>query len=159
MPAVTELFQKTSSPNPSLEEVRETMLQLGSTLSQHALGDTARTSTEIVVTEVLNNIVEHALPTTNSGWFSVTCWRQAGCLRFEIADNGISMPHNQLPAGLPPNIDTELQDLPEGGWGWSLVRSLTQDLNYQRVEPVNTVQFVIPDAPETALEDEMQNGA
>lgn len=135
------------------------MMLLAGFLAQQSLGFAALTSAEIVVTEVLNNIVEHALPTTKSGWFSLKCWRCDRFLRFEIADNGTAMPQNRLPAGLAPNVDTALEDLPEGGWGWSMVRSLTQELSYQRVEPVNTLTFSIPDLPDENTLEDMKTGA
>lgn len=38
-------------------------------------------------------------------------------------------------------------DLPEGGFGWHLIRSLTRDLDYARVKGRNRLSFVIPTDP------------
>jgi serine/threonine-protein kinase RsbW len=55
-------------------------------------------------------------------------------------DRGRPMPDLKLPPGeLLPFFDG--QDPPEGGFGWYLIRSLTQDLQYQRVQDQNILQF------------------
>ena len=57
-------------------------------------------------------------------------------------DSGLPMPGGELPAGRLAEA-TDIQDLPEGGFGWFLIRSLTQDLAYQRVDGLNILSFCI----------------
>jgi serine/threonine-protein kinase RsbW len=103
------------------------------------LSEECRDHSEIVLAEVLNNIVEHAYAgAAGQIQISVTC--QLGFLDICIKDCGRPMPNLKLPLGeLRPMYDG--QDPPEGGFGWHLIRSLTQDLQYQRVQDQNILQF------------------
>lgn len=103
------------------------------------LSEECRDHSEIVLAEVLNNIVEHAYA-GDAGQIEISVACQIGFLDICIKDFGRPMPDLKLPAGeLIPLYDG--QDPPEGGFGWHLIRSLTQDLNYQRVQDQNILQF------------------
>lgn len=110
--------------------------------SQDALVDLSeelRGHSEIVLAEVLNNIVEHAYGNAD-GQIQISVIRAAQSLNICIMDRGRPMPDLKLPPGeLRPLYDG--QDPPEGGFGWFLIRSLTQDLQYQRVKDQNILQF------------------
>ncbi|GAA6181296.1 MULTISPECIES: ATP-binding protein [unclassified Shimia] len=101
---------------------------------------------EIVLAEVLNNVVEHALAGRSDGQIIVACNYAEHCWFVEVRDNGSSMPGSQLPDGVMPSLDKELKDLPEGGFGWGLVRSLAEDIDYQRHSTGhNELSFRVPD--------------
>jgi len=94
---------------------------------------------EIAAVKVLNNIVEHAFadPKTGSGpdtnrrirlictWLDTTI-----CL--EIADNECALPGEALPEGRAADVDVAVAALPEGGFGWFLIRTLVSDIVYDR---------------------------
>ncbi|MCU0907462.1 MAG: ATP-binding protein [Rhodobacteraceae bacterium] len=98
-------------------------------------------SVELVVAEVLNNIVEHAYAGTQGGMILVTAWTLADDLAFRIEDEGDPMPGGVLPPGKTPRLDAAVEDLPEGGFGWFLIHTLTRDLTYDRVGPRNRLTF------------------
>jgi serine/threonine-protein kinase RsbW len=50
------------------------------------------------------------------------------------------MPGLCLPAGKFQPLD-DLADLPEGGFGWYLIRSLTEELSYRRSNGINRLSF------------------
>lgn len=103
------------------------------------LSEEQRDHSEIVLAEVLNNIVEHAYCGAD-GKIQILVARQQEYLDICIKDHGRPMPNLTLPAGeLRPIF--EGQDPPEGGFGWFLIRSLTQDLRYDRVQDQNILQF------------------
>lgn len=148
---VTQSFSFRSPDAPSLLDVRAAMLALTSQLRLHALDDAMMSSVEIAVTEVLNNIIEHALSGQDKDWFRLSCEIGSHGVDFHISDNGSPMPLYQLPDAPPPDIQAPRDTLPEGGWGWSLVRTLTTNLAYQRlsngqVDATNNVHFCIPQA-------------
>ncbi|MCW3782369.1 ATP-binding protein [Defluviimonas salinarum] len=99
---------------------------------------------ELALAEVLNNIVEHAYDGRTSGQVEVCLHREAGWICCRIVDSGHAMPALTLPEGrmrpLPPRLD----DLPEGGWGWSLIRTLATDLAYRREDGSNYLTFRLP---------------
>lgn len=131
-----------SQNDVTLFGVRDAIEHLRALLKQKRVDDLTLASVEIVVTEVLNNIVEHALSAV-TGWFELRCAISKHDLAFQITDNGREMPFGRLPAGIPPDIKGPRHELPEGGWGWSLVHTLADDLHYQRNDSLNHVSFTI----------------
>jgi serine/threonine-protein kinase RsbW len=88
---------------------------------------------ELVVAEALNNIVEHAYPTpADDGPIDIRCEHKADGLHLHITDEGAPMPDGQLPVGMSPNLDVDLGDMPEGGFGWFLIKDLAKDVSYIR---------------------------
>lgn len=96
-------------------------------------------TTEIVLAEVMNNIVEHAYA-QQQGQITLAVERATQGLRCEITDNGAPMPGLCLPQGHSPILG-EIADLPEGGFGWFLIRSLTDDLEYCHINGQNRLSF------------------
>jgi serine/threonine-protein kinase RsbW len=94
---------------------------------------------ELVLAEVLNNVVEHAYADGN-GKIELTIQLTKTDLRCAIVDEGCPMPDGKLPAG---NLDAAFaaDGLPEGGFGWHLIRSLSQDLRYDRHKGRNHLSF------------------
>lgn len=99
---------------------------------------------EIVLAEVLNNVVEHAYAGAGRGMVEVEAaqWRTA--LVFRIRDDGAPMPHGVLPPRCVRDLAVKTEDLPEGGFGWSLIRELTEGLSYRRDGHRNELTFRIP---------------
>ncbi len=99
---------------------------------------------ELVLAEVLNNIVEHALAGQPDGRIDIDISAAAPSgLTCCIRDNGRAMPGGVLPSGDLPDICVDLRDMPEGGFGWHLIRSLTSDLTYRRSAGGNALSFAV----------------
>ncbi|EBA08206.1 anti-sigma B factor, putative [Sagittula stellata E-37] len=94
-------------------------------------------SWEIVVAEVLNNIVEHAYADGCAGTISLHLTFRPDSLRAEFRDTGVAMPGHTPPKGMAANLDVPIADLPEGGFGWHLIRTLVTDLDYSCTEGTN----------------------
>jgi serine/threonine-protein kinase RsbW len=99
----------------------------------------ARGSAEVVLAEALNNIVEHAYDRVD-GQIDLHLKLQSGRLMCDICDDGVPMPNCELPTGLAQTIGAD-DDLPEGGFGWFLIRSMTDDLAYRRIDARNHLSF------------------
>jgi serine/threonine-protein kinase RsbW len=101
----------------------------------------ARDTAQIVLAEALNNIVEHAYALT-PGEIEVTVEISPGGLTCRIMDAGLPLPdsalHDTAPAQPLPD-----EDLPEGGFGWHLIRTLSEDLDYRREGGRNFLTFRI----------------
>lgn len=108
----------------------------------HSLDDGTRGTAETVLAEVLNNIVEHAYAET-IGQICVSLLYQPGGILVYICDHGRAFPQEELPQGTLPRIDSP-EGLPEGGFGWFLIRSLVQGLTYTRKEACNHLSFLLP---------------
>lgn len=102
-------------------------------------------TTQIILGEVLNNVVEHAYGFEDGNPIEVSIWLKDAGIACEVHDHGAPMPNGVPPAGVTKVIDTSTRDaLPEGGFGWAMVRELTQDLQYFRTDGRNELLFLIP---------------
>lgn len=127
--------------------VREGLQALFATSLLRALPDDERSTAEIVLAEVLNNIVEHAYAKFG-GDIEITMNRAASELVCRVVDTGLPLPDGVLPPGVLKPLDPEAE-LPEGGFGWFLIRTLSRDLEYLRDGTYNRLSFRL-DAGQTA---------
>lgn len=102
---------------------------------------------ELALGEVLNNIVEHAYAGHPGGPVEIALQDTGRALDCRIVDHGRPMPKLDLSARTMPPTDVPLCDLAEGGWGWVLVRELTEGLSYRREDDRNCLTFRIPFGP------------
>ncbi len=119
--------------------VRKTMQDLAGGTLFATLPQDLRENAEIVLAEVLNNIVEHAYA-DRSGDITLALDLQPQGLLCQINDKGAPMPDLALPEGQLQPLD-RIDDLPEGGFGWFLIRSLTEDLTYRHDAEGNCLSF------------------
>lgn len=98
---------------------------------------------EIVLAEVANNIVEHAYATVTDGTITLFCRKEEDYVCFELSDHGSPLPGLKLPAKQDHDLSAELNALPEGGFGWGLIRDMTHTLSYRRSGERNFLRFSI----------------
>ncbi len=107
-----------------------------------AMGPESQGAAEIVLAEVLNNIVEHGYA-EREGKITITLQPGPHGLLVTVEDRGRAFPREELPEGLLPTISAE-RELPEGGFGWFLIRAMVRDLSYRRIRSENRVSFCLP---------------
>lgn len=105
------------------------------------LAEDVRGNVEIVLAEALNNVVEHAYR-DGPGPIRVCVDHIAPVLQVSIYDQGAPMPGGALPAGQLDPLEGS-RELPEGGFGWFLIRTLTLDLRYERAGDTNHLCFSV----------------
>lgn len=96
---------------------------------------------ELVLAEVMNNIVEHAYEEADDGDIEMVVEGIPGGILCKVVDFGKPMPDGQTPLGVQADVDVEIDDLPEGGFGWFLIGELAKDLNYERRANANHLSF------------------
>jgi serine/threonine-protein kinase RsbW len=122
--------------------VRDALAALLSGLKPLSLDIEEAGTVELVVAEVLNNIVEHAYPISDaSGPIDIECVHRSDGLHLCITDTGAAMPDGQIPLGMRPDLDVDLQDMPEGGFGWFLIKDLAKDVTYERLGTRNQLKM------------------
>lgn len=129
------LFNLFSTPG----DVRATLGEIRRHPVLSDLPEDLRGNAEVVLAEALNNIVEHAYD-HDRGMIELRLHRMGGMLICDVFDTGAAMPNLELPSGLAQAID-QTDCLPEGGFGWFLIRTLTQNLQYQRIGARNHLSF------------------
>ncbi|MDP4034535.1 MAG: ATP-binding protein [Pseudorhodobacter sp.] len=128
--------------------VREGLRALFDTLLLRGLSMAKRGTVEIVLAEALNNIVEHAYADAG-GKIELTLQLHHAELVCQIEDKGRPMPGGSLPAGELHVIEGQ-ESPPEGGFGWHLIRTLSRDLHYRRIDGRNQLSFRL-DAGQSSL--------
>jgi serine/threonine-protein kinase RsbW len=124
--------------------IRENLAQLQGLYPLTALTPDHLAMVELVLAEVLNNVAEHAY-SGGAGDVEVALSLGPGGLLCQVRDSGAPMPEGALPDGALPELsETAFDDLPEGGFGWHMIRSLTQGLGYSRTGGCNRLTFTVP---------------
>ena len=124
----------------TFDNVRLAITNAMDTLHPLNLSEEETSSVQIVLAEALNNVVEHAYPEEAPGDVCLSIrQRQAGLL-IEIRDSGTPMPGGRAPIGDHP-IRSPDDPMPEGGFGWFLIRELVRDLIYDRRDGENFLIF------------------
>lgn len=107
---------------------------------------------EMVLAEVMNNIVEHAYANDPDGMIELEILPTDNGLKCILRDDGQPMPDGNVPMGCLPSQNvgptSVVDDLPEGGFGWFLIRDLTRDLQYTRHDEKNILTFRIATGPQ-----------
>jgi len=121
------------------EGVRAALRQALASPPLHRQNPAFRGAAELVLAEAMNNIVEHAYA-GQPGRIELRIQQHAGGLAVSVTDWGRPMPGDALPPGNPPVLSAEA-DLPEGGFGWHLIRRLASGLDYWRTADRNVLRF------------------
>ncbi len=125
--------------------VRAALIEIAGKLDGAGLPPEIAASAQIVLAEVLNNVVEHAYGFRDGGVIMLHIWVAEDALWCETNDHGAALPEGRLPDGTFPQIDPQdACNLPEGGFGWALVRELADEITYDRVARTNRLHFRIP---------------
>ncbi|SPH24137.1 Serine/threonine-protein kinase BtrW [Defluviimonas aquaemixtae] len=96
---------------------------------------------ELALAEVLNNVVEHGYAGLPPGPVEIDITHDSDALWCQVSDEGHPMPDLKPPEGRLQPVTGMIDDLAEGGWGWALIRTLTADLNYARIDGRNELSF------------------
>ncbi|MEM6372759.1 MAG: ATP-binding protein [Pseudomonadota bacterium] len=138
MPLVSNLPSFQVSIQSGEMAVRDALSQLMEGLSPLSLDVEESGTVELVMAEALNNIVEHAYPEGDAnGPICITCNHRRDGLHMRVVDQGRAMPNGQTPLGAPVETDVALNDMPEGGFGWFLIKDLAKEVTYDRVDAEN----------------------
>jgi serine/threonine-protein kinase RsbW len=115
----------------------------------------------IVLAEILNNVEEHAYAGQPGHPVTVRLEFGGDSLRCAVEDRGRGFPAARLPdPAMPAGNPAAPETLPEGGFGWPLVRKLTRDVAYMRDGGTNRLVFSLTARPaSTDTQHGMDNGA
>ncbi|UWQ81323.1 ATP-binding protein [Leisingera sp. S132] len=94
---------------------------------------------QIALTEAVNNVVEHAYAENDPGDVRIQAKLSPEHLWVSIQDAGAPYPNGELPEGKPADVNVPAKNLPEGGFGWFLIRELASQVQYERSEGSNNL--------------------
>jgi len=96
---------------------------------------------QIALSEAVNNVVEHAYADTTPGDVDIGCNLDTEQLWISIRDAGLPLPNETLATRKPADLSGPREDLPEGGFGWFLIRELTSAVTYERDNGTNRLSL------------------
>lgn len=134
---------------PAKEEaVRETLSTIMQFVADELPGQEGLLpEVELVLAEILNNVVEHGHSHTDGAVATVSIRIDPSELTIDVIDHGNPMPDLRLPGGklcCANPAEMALAELPEGGFGWSIIRMLAKRIGYRRIGDRNELTVVIP---------------
>lgn len=142
-----------------LRGVRRGLDRVNTVLAANGYDADLRGSAEILLAEVMNNIVKHAYVESGRGTINVVVRAVEAALLFKITDKGVPLPDHAVRPNNYDLINTPVQDLPEGGFGWGLIRQIATNLDYHREEGKNILTFEIKspkNSPKLSFEERVR---
>ena len=121
---------------------RGILAELVRNLRRAGLGAEDLSNAELVLAEVLNNIAEHAYE-DGSGPVELRVELASDGLFCVIGDRGRTLPEGVVPDPALPHIEPP-DHLPEGGFGWHIIRCLTTELAYRKDGDWNRLSMLVP---------------
>lgn len=98
----------------------------------------------IVMAEAVNNVVEHAFLGAEIDEIRLSVLVADKKVVVELRDKGGPIPAELFHRREMPDLQVETQDLPEGGFGWPILQSLSEDINYARIQGENRLRLTLP---------------
>lgn len=131
-------------------ETREALCTVMGRLRAMGLAEEQAGAIEIALAEVVNNVVEHAYADRPPGDILIRGQMDEMALRVRVTDKGQALPDGRLPDGHPADISGPRSGLPEGGFGWYMIRTLAKDIRYVRENGGNHLQLTFDLIPPAA---------
>ena len=112
-------------------------------LAQDGHAGAAGGAWELVLAELLNNIVEHAYAGQDGKDIAIDAHWTMHALTVTLTDQGVPMPGGCLPGSADTLATISPETQPEGGFGWGLIHTLAQSLDYRRSDGRNRLRVVV----------------
>ncbi len=109
------------------------------------LADAKPSSVELAVVEAVNNSIEHAYRLQSGNTVDVDFEYDTDSLNIKIRDYGMPMPTSIADLFAEdvsmPDTSVDLDGLPVSGWGMQLLKSICDDVSYNRIQSCNTLSL------------------
>jgi serine/threonine-protein kinase RsbW len=99
---------------------------------------------QLALAEACNNIVEHAYREKRAARIDLSLWLEGETLIARLTDTGHAMPGLRIPDGVARDLSGPVDLLPEGGFGWLLIRQVATAIGYRRTAAGNELSLTIP---------------
>lgn len=133
-----EFHRHFTSDPLAVADVIETLIKQ---FQDYCLHDPVVANIEIVLSEVINNINEHAYRGELGRPIEIHAQAQPSGIAFLLVDCGIEMPGGAIPDHMLPDLSGDVTLLPEGGFGMGMIRQVAHDVKYVRKNGENHLSF------------------
>ena len=117
-----------------LKEIRRAMEWVDEFQVHHGLADTDANALHVLLDEILSNSIRHGLAGAASCPIAVTLELSEGEIVVAVEDEGVAYDPTQAAA---PVLAATLAERKAGGLGLAFMRSLTDSIEYRRIEGRN----------------------
>lgn len=125
-----------------LHEASDAVARVGKWLAHESVEQECIGDVTLVLAEALNNVIEHAYGTEKSGDIQIKSTLRAQTMSVQIIDMG--KPFDGPPDEVVLNAEKyELSEMPDGGFGWFLIKSLTEDIHFSHDGGKNKLTLVV----------------
>lgn len=125
-----------------LDEASDAVVQVGDWLEAERVDPECIGDITLVLAESLNNVIEHAYSFKEGGLIEIRARMRDAAISLQIIDSGTPFvgPPDAVTLSHPGDV---LDDLPEGGFGWFLIQSLTEDIHFSHDAGKNKLTLVL----------------
>ncbi len=95
----------------------------------------------LCIAEALNNIVEHAYDGVEGKPIFADVRFKPDSYEVMLIDEGKPMPGGRLPSGQADHNMEDLDEFPEGGFGWMLIHTQMDAVEYERRDGCNVLRL------------------
>lgn len=132
-----------------LQQASEAVARVGKWLEREGVESECIGDVMLVLAEAVNNVIEHAYGVDTRGDIEIKGTLRAQTLSVQIVDKG--KPFDGPPHEVVLNTEKyELSDMPDGGFGWFLIKSLTEDIHFSNDGVYNKLTLVVALRPAPA---------
>jgi serine/threonine-protein kinase RsbW len=129
-----------------LQQVSQAVVRVGKWLEHERVDPECLGDVTLVLAEALNNVVQHAYGDDNGGDIAIRATLRAETLSMQIVDNGRPFDGPPVEVALQAHAK-ELAALQDGGYGWHLIRNLTEDIHFSHSGGKNRLTLVVAIRP------------
>ena len=124
-----------------LAEVAPLVAEVRAFLAEHEVAERPTFATQLVVEEIVSNVARHAFDDAEPHAVDVDVSCDADGITLRVVDDG--RPFDPVTAP-EPDTDVPLAERPIGGLGLHLVRSMAEDIRYERRDGRNHTELRVP---------------
>ena len=138
----TQEFHHHFSITSSFQNVAELAEEVSALCGAETRIDSEETDTlRLCIAEALNNIVEHAYEGAEGRPIYANVRFEEDAFEVVLIDEGRPMPGGRLPQTVVDFDADDLDQLPEGGFGWMLIREQMDQVEYERRDGCNVLML------------------
>jgi len=114
--------------------------------AQHGVPDEAVQQVDLCAAETVTNVITHGVADAAEHRIELRIGQNGDEVFFEVEDDGIEFDPTQAPLSAPVTMDCDRV----GGWGMRIVRKLSDEIRYRRVDGRNRLTLVFRLRPPVA---------
>jgi len=119
---------------------------LESWAQQHGVAEETAQQVDLCTAEAVTNVMTHGLADSTTHQIELRIGHEGDDVVFEIEDDGVAFDPTQAALPEPVTMDSDRV----GGWGMRIVRRLSDEVRYSRVNDRNRLTLVFHPRPSAA---------